>query len=274
MRLSRSGGGGWLRRRSRLGFRRFDTPRRRSLGPRDLDGLRGRRRGRRRRKLDRSRRRRGLGQRKRRLRLGRQGLFRDRRWRCFRRGRQGLLFHGRRRLFGDRRRRRLRRGKRRLLCWRRLLGDRRGNRRWRRRLGRGWRGVLSGRRRGLFGRLRLLCRCRRVFGGRFRLNVDDHFPRGLKRPRLQRDEEERGGVKRDHDQDDEWAEPWRTDGRRLEDAPVERRGSHGAGAFGAAEAGAFGAAGAGETARRGPDTIAIREIPFAASSSITDTTSP
>jgi len=62
--------------------------------------------------------------------------------------------------------------------------------------------------------------------------------------------------------------------RRLEDAAVERRGSHGAGAFGAAEAGAFGAAGAGETARRGPDTIAIREIPLAASSSITDTTSP
>ena len=269
MRLSRSGGGR-LRHRSRLGFRRFDTPRRRSLGPRDLDGLRGRRR----RKLDRSRRRRGLGQRKRRLRLGRQGLFGDRRWRCFRRGRQGLLFHGRRRLFGDRRRRRLRRGKRRLLCWRRLLGDRRGNRRWRRRLGRGWRGVLSGRRRGLFGRLRLVGRRRRVLRRRFRLDVDDHFPRGLKRPRLQRDEEERGGVKRDHDQDNEWAEPWRTDGRRLEDAPVERRGSHGAGAFGATEAGAFGAAGAGETARRGPDTIAIREIPFAASSSITDTTSP
>ena len=83
---------------------------------------------------------------------------------------------------------------------------------------------------------------------------------------LQIDDEERGRVKRDDDGDDEWAKPTGPDGRRLEDAPVQRRGGHGVGAFGAA--------GADETARRGPDTIAIREIPLAASSSITDTTSP
>ena len=81
-------------------------------------------------------------------------------------------------------------------------------------------------------------------------------------------------MQRDHDDDDERAEPGRTEGRRLEDAPVQRRGGHGAGAFGAALVGAFGGAEVGETARRGPDTMAMRVTPFAASSSITDTTSP
>jgi hypothetical protein len=126
----------------------------------------------------------------------------------------------------------------------------------------------------LFGRLLLFSRRRRVIRGRFRLDVDDHFSRLLGRSGGQRDEEERGRMERDHDQDNERAEPRRAERRRLEDAAVERRSSHGAGAFGAADVGAFVAAGAGDTARRGPDTIAIREIPFAASSSITDTTSP
>jgi hypothetical protein len=36
----------------------------------------------------------------------------------------------------------------------------------------------------------------------------------------------------------------------------------------------FGAAGVCGAMRVGPDTMAMREIPFAASSSITDTTSP
>ena len=106
------------------------------------------------------------------------------------------------------------------------------------------------------------------------MNVDDHFSRGLKLPRFQGDEEERGDVKRDHDQDDEWAEPWRTDGRLLEDLPVQIRDGHGAGAFGVAGGGVFGPGGACGTMERGPDTMAIREIPAAASSSITETTSP
>ena len=126
----------------------------------------------------------------------------------------------------------------------------------------------------MFGRLRLVGRRRRVLRRRFWLNVDDHFPRGLKRPRLQGDEEERRGVKRNHDQDDEGAEPWRTDGRWLEDAPVQSRQGHGAGAFGVARVGVLGAGGACGTMERGPDTMAIREIPLAASSSITETTSP
>ena len=81
-------------------------------------------------------------------------------------------------------------------------------------------------------------------------------------------------MKRNHDQDDEGAEPWRTDGRWLEDAPVQSRQGHGAGAFGVARAGVFGAGEACGTMERGPDTMAIREIPAAASSSITETTSP
>ena len=130
----------------------------------------------------------------------------------------------------------------------------------------------------MFGRLRLFSRRRGVFRRRgFRLDVDDHLRRRLDRPRLQIDDRKRGGVKREHDGDDGRAEPGRADGRRLEDPPVQRRGDHGLGASGAAEAGAEAGAfggGAGATARRGPDTIAIREIPFAARSSITDTTSP
>ena len=61
-----------LRRRSRLGSRRFDAWRRRGLGPRDLDRLRGLRRGRRRRKLDRSGRGRRCLRRRRRLLLDRR----------------------------------------------------------------------------------------------------------------------------------------------------------------------------------------------------------
>jgi hypothetical protein len=61
----------------------------------------------------------------------------------------------------------------------------------------------------LFGRLLLSGRRRRVFGRlSFRLDVDDHFSRRLRRlRRLQIDDRERGGVKRDHNQDDEWTEP-------------------------------------------------------------------
>ena len=255
LRLSRSGRRRWLRRRSRQRFRRFDT-RGRRLGRRGRDRLRRRRR---RLKLDWSRRRRGL------LLHGRRGLLGDRRRRCFRRGKRRLL-HGRRRSLGRRRRG--------LFCRRRLRGNWRGDGGWRRRRARSRGGVLSWRRRGLFGRLRLIGRRHRILRRRFRLNVDDHFSRRLKLPRLQGDEEERGGVKRDHDQDDEWAEPWRTDGRRLEDTPVQSRDRHGAGALGLAGAGVFGADEAGGTTERGPDTMAIREIPAAASSSITETTSP
>ena len=93
---------------------------------------------------------------------------------------------------------------------RRLLGDWRRDRGWRRRLGRSRGGVLSGRRRGLIGRLRLFGRGRRCFRGRsLRLNVDDHFPRQFDRPGLQIDERKRGGVERDHDGDDKRAEPGR-----------------------------------------------------------------
>ena len=124
----------------------------------------------------------------------------------------------------------------------------------------------------MFGRLRLFG-WRRGRGFRRRrllLNVDGHFFRrfGWLR-RLQIDNRERGGVQRDDDGDDERAKPRGPDGRRLENPPVQGRRGHGAGAFGAG-----GAGGVGETERRGPDTMAIREIPFAASSSITDTTSP
>ena len=108
----------------------------------------------------------------------------------------------------------------------------------------------------MFGRLRLVGR-RRILRRRFRLNVYDHFSHRLKLPRLQGDEEECGDVKRDHDQDDERAEPWRTDVRLLEDAPVQSRDRHGAGAFGLADAGVFGAGEAGGTIERGPDTMAI-----------------
>ena len=141
------------------------------------------------------------------------------------------------------------------------------------RLGGSRRGVLSGR--GLFGRLWLFGRRRRSFRGRsFGLDVDDHFSRRLGRlRRLQIDDRERGGMKRDDDGDDDRAKPRGPDGRRLENVP-ERCDGHGAGAFGATGAGVFGAAGDGGPVRRGPDTMAIREIPFAASSSITDTTSP
>ena len=134
----------------------------------------------------------------------------------------------------------------------------------------------------MLGRLRLFGRRRRGFCGRsLRLDVDNDLTHFLWRLRGQRDEVERTRVKRDYDGDDERAKPGRPNGRRLEDAPVQCRGSHGTCAFGAAgrgvpgaTRGAFGAAGVGATIRRGPDTIAIREIPFAASSSITDTTSP
>ena len=259
----------------RLGFRRFDA-RWRRFWPRSLDRLRGLRRGRRC-KLDRRRR-------------GQRRLWpRRRKW----------LLDGRRRLFGDRRRWRLRRGKRGLLHGRRLLVDDRGRRRFgrvqrrlrlhgrrgrlicngwsqgdRRRLDRSRRGVLSGWRRRLFERFWLFGRGRRRFcGRRLRLDVDDHLSGRLECLRRQRDKEEGHGVERDHDQDGERTEPRRPNWR-LEAAPVQSCGGHGAGAFGAAEVGGLGAAGVGDTVRRGPDTIAIREIPLAARSSITDTTSP
>ena len=183
-------------------------------------------------------------------------------------------------MLDDRRRRSLRRGRLRLFHdrWqRRLVGDWGRNRGW----SRG--GVLRRRRRGLIGRLRLFGRGRRcVRGGSLRLNVDNHFRRQDDRPRLQIDERKRGGVKRDHDGDDKRAEPGRAERRRLEDPTVQGRKGHGAGALGAAGRGAPGAAGAGGAGaaevggamRAGPDTIAMRVTPFAASSSITDTTSP
>jgi hypothetical protein len=124
---------------------------------------------------------------------------------------------------------------------------------------------------------------RRSFRGRsLRLDVDDHFPRQFDRPGRQIDERKRGGVERDHDGDDKRAEPGRAERRLLEDPTVQRRKGHGACAFGAAGIGAPGAAGGGGVGaaevggamRAGPDTIAIRVTPFAASSSITDTTSP
>jgi hypothetical protein len=125
----------------------------------------------------------------------------------------------------------------------------------------------------LLGRLRLFG-WRRGWGFRRRrllLNVDGHFFRRFGRlRRLQIDNRERRRVQRDDDGDDKRAKPRGPDGRRLENPPVQSRGGHGARALGAAK----GAGGVGETERRGPDTIAIREIPFAASSSITDTTSP
>ena len=188
--------------------------------------------------------------------------------RSFRLRRRWRLYRRRGRLLGDRRRRSFRR-------WRRLLGGRRSCGRWRRRLYGSWRCVLSGWRRGLFGRLRLFGRRRGIFRGwSFRLNVDDHLSSRLEGLRPQRDEEKRSSVERKHDQDDKGPEPRRPDGRRLENAPVQTCDGHGAGAFGAAGVGALGAAGVGETVRRGPDTIAMREMPFAASSSITETTSP
>ena len=129
----------------------------------------------------------------------------------------------------------------------------------------------------MFGRLRLFGwrRGRGFRRGRSRLDVDHHLPRQFDRLRLQIDNRERSGVQRDDDGDDERAKPRGPDGRRLENPPVQGRGGHGARALGAAGVGgAFVAGGVGETDRRGPDTIAIREIPFAASSSITVTTSP
>jgi hypothetical protein len=164
---------------------------------------------------------------------------------------------------------------------RRLLDCRRRRDNGARRLdGRG-RCVLRRLRRGLdrgcFGRLRRFGRGRCGFRGRsLRLNVDDHFPDRLGRPRRQRDDRERGDMERDHDGDDERPEPWRSERRRREGAPVQRRGGHGAGEFGAIGAGAFGARGAeaGGALRGGPETMAMRVTPFAASSSITDTTSP
>ena len=196
------------------------------------------------------------------------------------------MFDRRRRLLLDDRRRSFGRGQRRLRLdgrRRRLLGDRRCNRSWRRRLGRSRRGVLSGRRRGLVGGFGRFGRGRRRFRGRsLGLNVDDHFPRQFDRPGLQIDERKRGGVKRDHDGDDKRAKPGRPERRRLEDLTVQRCEGHGAWALGAAGrgvpgatgGGAFGAAEVGDPMRAGPDTMAIRVTPFAASSSITDTTSP
>jgi hypothetical protein len=135
----------------------------------------------------------------------------------------------------------------------------------------------------LIGRLRLFGRGRRCFRGRsLRLDVDDHLPRQFDRPGRQIDERKRGGVERDHDGDDKRAEPGRAERRRLEDPTVQGRKGHGACALGAAGSGAPGAAGVGGVGaaevggmmRAGPDTMAIRVTPFAASSSITDTTSP
>ncbi len=166
---------------------------------------------------------------------------------------------------------------------RRLLGDWRGGRGRRRRLGRSRGGALSWRRRGLVGRLRLNSGGRRRFRGRsFRLNVDDHFPRQFDRSRLEIDERKRRRVHCEHDCDDERTKPGRAERRRLECAPVQSCEGHGACALGAAGTGApgkgrvaaFGAGGVGAARLRGPDTIAMREIPFAASSSITETTSP
>jgi len=286
LRLSRPGRSR-LRRRSRLGSRRFDTRRRSRLGPRGRHRLRRLRWGRRRRKLHRSRRRGCLRHRRRRLLdRRRQRLVGNRRQRRVWRRRRGLLDRRWRLLRDDRRRRRFGRGRLRLFHdgrQRRLLGDWRRNRGWRRRLGRRWGGVLSWRRRGLFGRLRLFGRGRRCFRGRsLRLDVDDNFSRQFDRPGRQIDERKRGGVKRDNDGDDKRAKPGRAERRRLEDPTVQSCEGHGACAFGAAGRGAPGAAGGGGVGaaevggamRAGPDTIAIRVTPFAASSSITDTTSP
>jgi hypothetical protein len=199
LRLGRSGAGSWPRRRSRLAFRRFDAWGWRRLGPRRLDRLRRRWR---RRKLD------GRGRRRRRRR--RRLLHDRRRWRL--RRRKGRLLHHwrrRRRLLGDRRRRG-------------LFGDRRGDGGRRRRLGRSRSGLLSWRGRGLFSRLRLFGwrRGRSFWGRRLLLDVDDHLSRQFDRLRRRIDNRERGGVKRDHESDDERTEPRRADGRRLEDPPV------------------------------------------------------
>jgi hypothetical protein len=132
----------------------------------------------------------------------------------------------------------------------------------------------------LVGRLCLFGRGRRCFRGRsLRLDIDDNFSRQFDRPGRQIDERKRGGVERDHHGDDERTEPGRAERRRLEGAPVQPRGGHGACAFGAAGRGAPGAGGVGAAEvggamRAGPDTMAMRVTPFAASSSITDTTSP
>ena len=135
----------------------------------------------------------------------------------------------------------------------------------------------------MVGRLRLFGRGRRCFRARsLRLNVDDNFSREFDRPGRQIDERKRGGVKRDHDGDDKRAEPGRAQRRRLEDPTVQSCEGHGACALGAAGRGAPGAAGVGGIGaaevcgpmRAGPDTMAMRVTPFAASSSITDTTSP
>jgi hypothetical protein len=128
-----------------------------------------------------------------------------------------------------------------------------------------------------FGRGR---RC--VRGRSLRLNVDDNFSRQFDRTGRQIDERKRGGVERDHDGDDKRAEPRGAERRRLEDPTVQGRKGHGACALGvagrgapdAAGVGGAGAAEAGGAMRAGPDTMAIRVTPFAASSSITDTTSP
>jgi hypothetical protein len=213
-----------LRRRSRLASRRFDSWRWRGLGPRNRDRLRGLRRGRRRRKLDRSGRgRRCLRRRRRLLLYRRRRLLSDRRRRRFRGRKRGLL--------DDRRRRSFRRGQWRLGVHgrrRRLLGDWRRNRGWRRRLGRSRGAVLSWWRRGLVG-LRLFGRgCRRFRGRSLRLDVDDHFAGQYDRPGLQIDERKRRGVERDDDGDDEGAEPGRAERRRLEVPTVQGRKGHGA----------------------------------------------
>ena len=81
----------------------------------------------------------------------------------------------------------------------------------------------------MVGRLRLFGRRRRCFRGRsLRLDVDDHFPRQFDRPGLQIDERKRGGMKRDHDGDDERTKPGRAERRRLEDPTVQRCEGHGA----------------------------------------------
>ena len=100
---------------------------------------------------------------------------------------------------------------------------------------------LSRRGRGLFGRLRCSAGGAGFPGGASGSMSTITSPGGSNVRGSRETIEERRGVKREHDRDDERAKPGRPDGRRLEDPPVQRRGGHGAGAFGAPEAGAAGA---------------------------------
>ena len=99
---------------------------------------------------------------------------------------------------------------------------------------------------------------------RLGLHVDDHFPRRLRRIARQEGQgSERRGVERKHDRDRRRPQPGRAKTRRLEFASAEREVRHG---FGAGSGDAIG--------RRLLETMAMRVTPFAASSSITETTSP